>query len=410
MPVQQEMANFAKKLGGRIAEVNAEHADKPVDTGNRRLPSNIKDGVAKLSAMYTKEQTEDGAKTPKGQIFFRASAVVLGHMVGGKLVDNVNGERIEGLMTQVIIPICDVPERGKAKATSLSENWFKFQNLFKRLSHGAIVCRETKQTDPTSEKTWAFYLAAMKALTDPVRAKTNPVYVSFSTRGFKPDPTPAQPNPEEMTLETWHELAEYNGKVDPAAGVTVGAQPPPMTPPPTPQTSAQRAAAPPSVNGPATQYQPDGDADHTDVVAALVEAAMADPDGITEDGAAASSQLEDMAWSAGWTKEQTNKADNWAQVGDMALSPPKNAPTPTPNPNGVAVGSRWFFAKRDKSGNRLKNGKGEDFPSQEVEVTSFDATTSTCTVKTTKDHKDVVDIRSKKPVAVQFGWLEPTPY
>ncbi len=402
MPVQQEMANFAKKLGGRIAEANAEHADKPVDTGNRRLPPNIKDGIAKLASLYTKEQTEDGAKTPKGQIFFRASAVVLGHMVGGKLVDNFNGERIEGLMTQLIIPICDVPEKGKRKAESLSANWFKFQNLFKLLSNGSIVCRETKLTDPTSEKTWAFYVAAMKSLTDPVRARTNPVYVSFSTRGFTPDPLkPA----EEMTLETWHGLAEYNGKVDPAAGVTS---------PPPPGVNHQAAPSPPPA--------PTEEVDPTDLVTVLVAIAMEDPNGETEDGASSGRQLEDMAWKNGWTKEQTKEAADWASVGDMALNTPKAAlgapgatgPVGQSSPAGppsITIGSKWMFAKRDKNGVKLKNTRsGEEFPALEVEVTAMMDDGKNCTVKTTKDGKDVVDIRSKKPVVVQIGWLEPTPY
>ena len=135
---------------------------------------------------------------------------------------------------------------------------------------------------------------------------------------------------------------------------------------------------------------------------------MNDPEGATEDGANASSRLEAMAWAAGWTKEQTAGAADWAQVGDMAL----NAPTAgaTPSPLTPAVGSKWLFAKRDKSGDKLKNKDGIEFPPQEVEVVSVDEVNNTCTLVTVKDRKPVVDIRSKKLVDVKFEYLEGPPY
>ena len=54
-----------------------------------------------------------------------------------------------------------------------------------------------------------------------------------------------------------------------------------------------------------------------ELVAALVEIAMGDPEGNTPDGASATSQLEQMAWGLGWTKEQTGKAADWAEVGGI---------------------------------------------------------------------------------------------
>ncbi len=402
MPVQQQMASFFKKLGQQVATANAEHIDKPVDTGDRRLPPWVKDGVAKLVSAYTKEQEADDGKTPKGQIFFRASAMCVSptehvHASGQK-------EKIEGRLTSVIIPLCDVPEKGKRKATTFSQNWYDFQNWFKLVSNGAIVCRETD-----GAKIEAFYFAAMKSLVDPQRLKTNPVYISFSTRGFTPDkPTPENPNPTEYTIEEWHGVAAWNGKIDPAGGVVV-AQPPPMTPPPSPQTATQRAAAPPPTTGQPPQYQPGGDPDPADVVAALVETAMGDPDGATEEGSAAAFRLQEMARANGWTEKQTGDATDWAAVGSMALEKPLAvAFPPVGTPDTVSVGTRWMFAKRDRNGNKLKNDKGEEFPAVEVEVTTFASTT--CTVKSTKTGKDVIDIRSKKPVEVQFSWLEPVPF
>lgn len=411
MPVQQQkMASFARQLGNQVAAANAEHADKPVDTGNRRPPAGIKNGVAKLSSMYLKEY-EDDKSGLKGKVFFRASAVIVSP-------EEFDGQKCAGLVTSVVIPMCDVPAKGMRKAKSFSDNYFEFQNIFKLL--GVAPCPETPQTDPTGQRTEAYFVAAMNMLTDPNRVKTNPVYVSFSTRGWTPGPTPAQPKPDEMVLEYWHGLATWNGKVDPAGAVqhTQSLQPDAGTPAPPP---APVPTAVPSHNGPPTsaadglptdvESQDDqGDQDPADVVTALVEVAMNDPEGATEDGASASAQLEEMAWSMGWSKDQTANAADWAAVGDMALNAPGNSASADPESPSTGqdptVGSRWKFTKRTKDGEKLKNGKGEEFPPQDVEVVSVDTTNGTCTVKSAKDGKDIVDIRTKKPVDVKFEWLE----
>ncbi len=98
----------------------------------------------------------------------------------------------------------------------------------------------------------------------------------------------------------------------------------------------------------------------------------------------------------------------------MVLNPPTgDAPSVSPPQDTagskqivVGVGSKWKFAKRTKDGAKLKNVKGEEFPPQDVEVVSMDTAAKTCTVKTVKDGKDVVDIKSKKPVVVKWKWLE----
>lgn len=398
MPVQTQMSSFASRLGGRVAAANAEHAAKPVDTGNRRLPAGIRSGIAKLSAMYTKQQAEDNGMTPKGETFFRASAIVMAPA-------EHNGEKVAGMVTQTMIPLCDVPAKGQRKAKSFSEQWYQFQNLFKLL--GINPPAETQQTDPTGQRTEAYYFAAMKALTDPQRP---PTHIEFSTRGWTPPATAQQPKPEEMVFETWHGLASaeavaaLNGQYHPGAGVQDNGTGGPSAglPPPAPTFNEFE---PPPAHG----AQPEAPADPADVVAALIEVAMDDPEGATEEGAAASAQLEQLAWDAGWSKEQTAGAADWAAVGEMALNPPGTAPTspPTAATNvAPAVGTKWRFCKRTKDGAKLKNNKGEEFPPQDVEVTTVDAEARTCTLKTTKDGKDVVDIRTKKPVAVKWEWLE----
>lgn len=403
MPMQQQNSSFAGRLGSRVAQANAEHKDKPIDTGDRRLPPGIRKGRAKLSAMYTKQQTEANGSTPVGETFFRASAIVEGQQVGPIFTVEHNGVRIAGMVTQTLIPLCDVPARGKSKAKTFSENWFKFQNLFKLL--GVAPPNETPQTDPTGQRTEAYYFAAMKMLVE--RSKSpNPVYIEFSTRGWTPTLTPqeiaAGQKAEERVQEEWHGLwKDEVKKPDPATSVNL--QTNGVTSPPVPFEEPPRGVQYPD--------SPPADAPQMsmeDEVAALVEVAMSDPNGETPDGADASKRLEDLAWKNGWTKEHTSKAADWAAVGDMALNPPREpklvvSPTTGKDPE---VGAKYKFAKRTKDGSKLKNNKGEEFPPQEVEVTTVDVTNKTVLVKTTKDDKMVVDIKSRQPVAVKWEWLE----
>lgn len=415
MPVQTQMSSFAKKMGARVVQAHEEHKDKPIDVGNKYLPPGLKNAIAKLSVMYTKEYPDDkNGPGTKGQTFFRASAIVM-------QPESFNGELIAGQVTSVIIPLCDMPAKGNRKPKSFSENWYEFQNLFKLL--GIVPPNENKQTDPTGQRTEAYYFAAMKTLTDPTRP---PTYVSFSTRGWTPPATPAQPKPTEMVFEEWHGLTELKVQHDPGAGITT--QPDQMSLPPTGQTAPQitpSALNPHPTEQPTEQFNEfaagQSETDPADIVAASVETAMNDPEGATYDGRAASARLEDMAWANGWTKEQTAGAADWAAIGDMALTPPEvttsqqfpNSPTiaaaaagAAPASSGPTVGSKHKFAKRTKDGAKLKDAKGTEFPPQDIEVVTVDPATKTCTVKSVKDGKTVVDIRSKQPVAVKFEWLE----
>lgn len=412
MPMQQQNSSLAKKLGGRIAEAQAEHAAKPVDVGNRRLPSGIKNGVAKLSSVYTKDyETGKSPGPPKKpgeaeETFFRASAVVMFPKEHG-------GMKVAGLVTSLIIPICDIPAKKgdgyETKGSTLSDNWYKFQNFFKMFLPNVAPCQENKATDPTGERTNAYYQALMANVTERIKLGKDPIYVSFSTRGFIPKATLQKPKPDEIVYEEWHGIADAAllGQFNPAGGIVDSLPPNPPTQgadglPVEPQTANQRGASPPPPSGPPPQHQPPQEPeDKEDYIAALVESAMADPNDTS-----VTSQLEKLAWDAGWSKEQTTEAEDWAQVGDMALNPPDadtpsegNAPAPA-----VTIGSRWMYAKRDKSGVKLKNKNGEEFPPFEVEVAAVD--TDTCTLKAVKDGKEVTDIR-KKPLAVKFEWLEP---
>lgn len=382
MPVQIQTSDILKRLGGRLSEANEEYKDKPIDTGFQRLPAGIKNGIAKLQVMTFGQYKDDkfGAGM-KGKDFFRAAAVVISPEAHG-------GVRTVGLQTSIIIPFCDVPEKGQRKASSFQENYGEFQNLIRSL--GIAPCPETKKSDPTGAKTLSYYVGAMTTLVDP---KRKPVYVSFSTRGWTPPASQQQPHPEEMVFETWHGLADFSAQHNPAGAVTDNGQA--FEEPP------QGVVDPRSQSSRATPVQASQLS-----VEELVEIATNDIDG--DDGRAAIEQLTNLASSQGWTDEDIAEASNWEEVGRMAITPKERTED---NPeegeeSAVTVGSLWNFHKRDHKGNKLKNNKGEELPSMEVEVVTVDEDKRTCTVKSTETGRTLLDMRSKRATEVKFEWLE----
>ncbi len=409
MPVQVQQSSLAAKLGGRLSAAAAEHKDKPIDTGFQRLPPGIKQGqgIAKLQVFGWFVNDKEKGSIPKGEQFCRASAVVLRPLVH-------NNVKTAGMQTSQFTSLAlnGTPASQYKPATTFSENFAEFVNLLKWLSNGSMVCQENDKTDPTGVKTEAFYKACMKQLTNP----QNPVYISFSTREWK---SPKKLNEtqeqfdkrEPMLIENWHGLAtpEQIASIshNPAYGVNdnTNTQPDPTDTPP--NIGADGLANNIVGNG-ITNSQihaaPTDEQLEEMSVFQLVEIAMNDKGGATEEGAAAITRLQELAWENGWTEEQTDNADDWEQVGNMAMGSPSDL-VPGNEIGNIGIGSKWKFAKRDKDGVKLKNGKGEEFPSKEVEIITLDLANQTCTVKTCSDGKDVVDIK-KKPIHVKFDWLE----
>lgn len=416
MPIQQQQhtSNLVAKFGNRIAAANAEHKDEPLDLGFRRLPPGIRDGIGKLHTVEMRVYGND-----ERIVALRGQEGL--HVVGVVVRPREHeGHKVEGRQMFLRFPLCDIPanpENRFSKPRSLSDNFRDFQQFFMRF--GIRPPNETQQTDPTGTRTWGYYLAAIKKLNDRIAQRgENVPHYEFTTRAWRP-----QGATEDRVEEDWGEQCAYPGKVDPAAGVgstnngqyaappTQAADGLPVGLPPAPPAQVAAASVP--------QQHPTSELDQVDVVAALVEIAMNDPEGATEEAIDAFARLEQMAWDVGWTKEQTASppesfTNDWAGVGDMILNSPSAVPTQPlqspPLPNGdhlIVPGSRWKFKKRNTAGEKLKNNAtGEELPAQGVEVATVDAAAKTCTLKTVKDGKDVVDIRTKKPVSVKFEWLE----
>ena len=422
MPVQNQASTLAQRFGSRISQSNAEHKDKPLDLGFKRLPAGIKNGKGKLHTIAMKFYGQDEKIVAlRGQEYLHVVGVVMSP-------ESHEGEKIAGAQMFLRFPLCDIPanpQNAYSKPKSFSHNWYEFQQFFMRF--GINPPNENQQTDPTGAKTLAYYMAAIQTL-----SSGRPRYYSFETRAWRPAGAK-----EDRIEEEWGKECEWDGKVDPGSGVST--QPSVMAPPPTgPDQTLQQALGaqeqqmqePPfnefasgTSELPPTTGHPV--ADKGDIVAALVEIAMADPQGATEDSRNATAQLEDLAWAAGWTKEQTASAADWAAIGDMALnSPPATTSAPVVAPTGTATnsptilavgggvlpapvaGMKFKFAKRTKNGGKLTDAKGTEFPAQDVEVVSVNEAAKTCIVKSVKDGKTIVDIRTKVPVDVKFEWLE----
>jgi hypothetical protein len=407
MPQQQQHSSFAAKLGKRVSAANAQFKDQPPIETQVKLPAGVKGGIALLSAMYQKEQTEEGKKTPKGQTFFRASAVAL----SPEYVINEHGvkERVAGAITQVVIPMCDVAAYGKRKAVSFEENYNEYRSLFRRLD----ITEPNLGPDADPMAVEQYYFAAMQALTNPAR----PVYISFSTRLFKPEGG----NP--MVMEDWHgladpvEVARVVGKSDPGAGMQDREKAPPASNGASGKTLFD--AVPPAPTAP--PLDTGNTLSLTEEVFALVEAAQADPAGQTPEGFEATARLEELATSIGWTEEQIKNppapfANDWAGIGQMILNPPgkvllegaADIKIPEKVIVAVKVGDRCLYVRRTLQGEKMKNRSGQEFPPEECEVKTVNEADGTCTLAT-RDGREVQNMRTKQPVQVKWDWLEPLP-
>jgi hypothetical protein len=477
MPMQQQPASLPACLsGGRLSALNDQYRDAPVDTGQRRLPGGISNGVAKVTSAYTRVQDKEKGVCPKGETFLRIAATVISP-------ESVGGVKVAGVCTtQKIVALCATPARvidGRTvDEVTIAQQWDAFQNLFKMLG----IMSPPKGTP--DQAVWAYYQSACAALVDP----QHPVFISFTTESWKPPQRAGESaadyaRREPIVMERWHGLAlpelveQIRAGHHPGAGVVDTRAIPPGTVPaggaPTTNRAAGNGARPhvgntappaparapfseppngvvdpasvPSTILPAPQpralagepHYSDGEEgyssdeeeqspeDLADEVAALVEIAMSDPHGDTEDAQEAHARLEELAWEQGWTHEQTGNADDWEQVGRMALCAPSDeggnnpavglaededaeeeedndAVAPT-----VTVGSRWLYARRKKDGVRMQNSKGDLFPLVEVEVLTSDAAARTCTIRAVADGKVFADLRTKQPTVISWDWLDP---
>lgn len=373
MAMQSQQSSLHLRLGGRISAANEQHKDKPVDTGFQKLPPGIRNGVAKLQVMEVLQREDDkSGPNTKGLDYFRAAAVVVDSGNPANPAEH-DGIRVVNMQTSVFIPLSDMPAVGNFKGSTFEDNWNEFQNLFKMLG---IPAFQGSKDDPTGAKTWAYFLAAMKTLTDPA----HPVYVKFSTsdpwKKRRPNESEDDFNKRAPTwFENWHGRVDWKPRVAPPPGNVNVAN--------NGQASAQQSNEAPTMG-------PDGLAIVNPTIGLTASTDQATEKSEEE------KQYEEKALQNGWTQEEISAAD-WDQLVEMAENPPSAE---------VTVGSKWNFARRDKNGDKLKNSEGADLPSQEVEVTSVNTDDNTCTVKSTKDGKVVTQIRSNKPLVVKFEWLE----
>lgn len=403
MSVQTQLTALAARLGNQVAEAHKLHKDKPVDTGNRRLPGGIKNGVMKLGTLSLGTFKDDkNGKGTKGEMFFSARGTVV-------FSGNINtpaehrGMRVLNLPTTLhsshrktmpFIPLCNMPDKGKSKGFTFADSFFDFQNFFKMLKFPP--CQETD-----TMKILLYY----QGIIDNINQSKTPIYITFSTNEWTPPLSQEdiqagkkQEDQEPMLFETWHERTEWAGVPTPPGGVNVvgsnGAV-----------AHAPSAGGPPQMGPDGLPNLPPGQSEQAkssqtleERVAALVKEA---PE--SEEAGKALCQL---AWDMGWSEQVTDAATEWAEVGKLALAGPASSSQEESQDGVPTVGSHWNYFQRDGSGNVLKDAKNEPFPSIEVEVTSTNEADKTCVVKNVKDGKVVLNKRTRKPADVKWEWLE----
>ncbi len=377
MPPQQQQSQLAKRFASRLTKAYKETKEKPVNLGRQQLPAGIKDGRAKLKTAYIAFYKDDVKEAAlKGQEYFRASGVVI-------TPKEFNGQTCEGMQTSVMIPLCDVPEKGKRKFKSLEAHYDDYQNWFKMF--GIAPPDIDPEAPGGAAAIFQYYNAACVMLLDP----KNPQYFKFSTRGWTPPATADNPKPDEMIFEEWHgKVADVlNGEADAGVDDSTGG--------PAAEMNAEEPFVEPPMGG-AEEPAAETDAD----LEGLIAIADGDPTGTTPEGKAAIAKITQMGVDAGIAVETINEASSWSDVAGM-IAEAGAEPTAPADP---VVGAVYSYKKRDAKGNPMKNKAGAELNALHIEILSVNATAKTVTAKT-QDGKTVIDA-AKKPVQIKWEYLE----
>lgn len=274
------------------------------------LPSGIKKGLCRLKTAKWDEY-KDGDNKGEPYVLLRAVAItpeVHPHTTKGAdgKLQTVN-IKVAGQGVMLMIPLCDVPAKGKRKFKSFDENYAELLNELGKF----LNVKNMAETQPGDVEAILQHLE-----------KEQP-YSWYSTRGWTPDPTVEQPNPTEMIF------ISFDGQCDP-----------PIEGPPVEQalsgmtgSSDHHLATGPAES--ADTFPTSGEQTSTQVEEVTVDMtviiALADDNTGSDESKQAAKYIQDMCIAAGFTKEQVEKAgDLWADAAKLLEPALVQAPPPPP--------------------------------------------------------------------------------
>lgn len=387
MAEQESQSSLAKKLaqklGQQLTQAHQKHKDAPVETSGARLPPGIKNGLAQLSKAYISVYKEG---ENKGKDFFRASAIVKSPK---SVIIDGREHKAEGLVTQHVIKLFDIPAKGNKAAISFDEQWFEFQNFFKWFG---ILAPEA--TDPS--EIMEYYVAAMKLITDKSPGN-DPPYITFETRSWTPPARPGEP-PNTFIFEEWTGKGEPHDIEDTVAtGINEGGSHDPnapLLPPPGDSGLDMPPSNQAPIQAPAAEVKPDN---RTPQELALV--ADSDQAGASPEGALAIQLLTSKALQAGIAMEVISNCQSWSEVASLCT------PAAAPAEQAPVVGTIMKYARRAPDGAVMLGLDKKPVQPMPHEIVSVNSTNKTATLKNAATKQFVLGM-DKKMIEVPWAHLE----
>jgi hypothetical protein len=412
MPPQKSESPL-KKIANRVRGAVKQHASDPIDWGGGglQLPPGILGGTMEVEECRF-EFTPATAKRNAGEPRLRISFAVLTPEFHNDPRTG-NEVKVRGRHHYEFFNICDT-ENNDGKRTTLEENVIRAMNALKKLAGEDAF-------GPDSDE------EIMEEIAKHIENQKPPVCVRFDTSQGRVQ-TDAKGNPklnpvtkqpyEPMVFVNWGErVTPIEG--EPEGGVadnSKNGKPPAPTAPVAaaarvaPKTMARSAAAPAAAPAAASAPDPVPEGSGDDELIALAEQAQQEQDGAVE-GEEAQKAMQNMATELGYSQEQIDSAQTWAELADLIRQAQEQAQQQAEGegeaeaPAELAppkVGDQRTYCPPGQVNPRTKKPVR-----QAVIVTSVNAVAKTCNVKDSASQRIIMD--GKKPpkaLAIPFDQLE----
>lgn len=386
MPAQDTTSTLGKKLGARVVKAHAAVKDKPAESqGGGEVPAGVEGGIAKLVS-FSVGPMKKGKNAGKDMVSLRGIAVAPDFLP--------NGQKVAGLGTSVMFPLCDTPDR---KGTQkMEDHWDNFTNAVKLLAGDeALAAIEVDPKLPPDKQAQQVIDGTFQIVKDLIEGGC-----TFSFRTWIGEATAEYPNPR--TNHVWDRACEWAPEgqaADPGGGVD------------TPD-EGEAPAEEPAAEEPSIEAESEAPTDGVDL-GALLAAADKDSTGKTAAGRPAVAKLKELGIAAGMTEEDIDNAENWGAVVEFinsaGASAEEAAAEPEPEPEAPwepAKGDVVKYALRGKDGKVMAGKDKKPIKASDHEVLTVSAKNRTVTLKRLSDEKPVLGA-DKKPYVVSWDHVAP---
>lgn len=361
MAAQVKKSSFASNM--------KKHAEAPIDFGTDRtdLPGDIHDGVAKLASIK-RGKYKSGPNQGKEFLRFEGSVIspktatdVKKVWKDGKVeVYSTKEMNIEGLFTNIMIPLCETKKKDGTVIATQEENEARAANEIKKL--GGPNCLDDVEDD-----------ADIDSLFDTLVEQG--IKFKFATRSK--EPTKDYPN-SGVWDHNWYGTKGLEDFVEDASDDVKVSEPEPEKPSTTTAAKSKKKEPEP---------KPEADAEDLETLAKLA----ADGDDTAVD------RLTEIAIAAGVDAKEVNDADNWNDVVEMIAKARAGDEGTTSEEFTVEVNNIYVWTHPDPANPKKKL-------KDQIQVQTINTKNGTCTVKMVSNGKPILD-KGKKPIPIPITEL-----